>query len=238
MLGDYVNKLDQNTYRTEEYAGLFMQDTRKEKDDLRLQFTTLLVKQMEAQDPLEPVTNEAFVAQLATFSSLEQLSALNKRIDSMILGQQQLVNSQSMALIGREVLADTGSTVHFDGERTDRMVAQLGAEPAIARLEIKNAAGRTVRTIQLEDMKAGRNELAWDGKDAQGNALPEGDYTFSVVAADSKGVPIAAQGYVGFLVDGIQVGAGGIQLVSGERVVDFSNVIEIKMPAATPTAGN
>jgi flagellar basal-body rod modification protein FlgD len=70
-------------------------------------FMRLLVSQLENQDPLSPVTNEDFVAQLATFSSLEQLEGLNQNVVAMIaLNQSNALLSQltqSSALIGKQV---------------------------------------------------------------------------------------------------------------------------------------
>src|SRR5262245_28511254 len=70
-------------------------------------FMKLLVSQLEHQDPLSPVANEDFVAQLATFSSLEQLEGLNQNVVAMIaLNQSNALLSQltqSSALIGKEV---------------------------------------------------------------------------------------------------------------------------------------
>jgi flagellar basal-body rod modification protein FlgD len=70
-------------------------------------FMELLVTQLQNQDPLSPVANEDFVAQLANFSSLEQLEGLNQNVVAMIaLNQSNALLSQltqSSALIGKEV---------------------------------------------------------------------------------------------------------------------------------------
>ncbi|MDR1727074.1 MAG: flagellar hook capping protein [Acidobacteriota bacterium] len=47
------------------------------------QFLTLLVAQLENQDPLNPVENQDFIAQLATFSSLEQLISINEGVGTL-----------------------------------------------------------------------------------------------------------------------------------------------------------
>ena len=70
-------------------------------------FMKLLVSQLQHQDPLSPVANEQFVAQLANFSSLEQLQGLNQNVVAMIaLNQSNALLSQltqSSALIGKDV---------------------------------------------------------------------------------------------------------------------------------------
>jgi flagellar basal-body rod modification protein FlgD len=52
------------------------------------EFLKLLVAQLQNQDPLSPLQNEEFVAQLATFSSLEQLISINKAV-SMLAGTSE-----------------------------------------------------------------------------------------------------------------------------------------------------
>ena len=48
------------------------------------QFLKLLVAQLQNQDPLNPLQGDAFVAQLATFSSLEQLVSINDGIQKLV----------------------------------------------------------------------------------------------------------------------------------------------------------
>jgi len=48
------------------------------------EFLKLLVAQLQNQDPLNPLEGEAFVAQLATFSSLEQLVSINANIQKLV----------------------------------------------------------------------------------------------------------------------------------------------------------
>jgi flagellar basal-body rod modification protein FlgD len=90
---------------TDSTSGSFSSAATKSLD--KNAFMKLLVSQLEHQDPLSPVANEDFVAQLATFSSLEQLEGLNQNVVAMItLNQSNALLSQltqSSALIGKEV---------------------------------------------------------------------------------------------------------------------------------------
>lgn len=237
-----VPGLDSSTYRVQDEYAMFAPKTASTELG-RNEFMTLLVKQLENQDPLQPMANEEFVAQLATFSSLEQLTDLNTRMDSFIGGQAQLINAQALTLIGREVIADTGGALSVrsdaDGRPTaDRIVVEVDEPPAAMRVEIRDAGGTLVRSINIEDPVAGRTNVAWDGLDKNGNVVKAGDYSFSVVATNNKGETISSNGYVALTVDGINIGAGGLALVSGDRTVDFANVIEIRQAAAAAAAAD
>ncbi len=80
------------------------------KDD----FLKMMIAQLKHQDPLNPMDGTAFTAQLAQFSSLEQLQNLNTQMTSFTQQQQALGNSQAVNFIGKQVLAK-GNTVSVDG---------------------------------------------------------------------------------------------------------------------------
>lgn len=74
------------------------------KDD----FLNLLIAQLKNQDPLNPMKDQEFIAQLATFSSLEQVSNMNKNLEEF-LKQQQYQNSVAAAsMIGKEITSVDG----------------------------------------------------------------------------------------------------------------------------------
>lgn len=63
-------------------------------------FLQLLVAQMENQDPLEPTSDTEYIAQLAQFSSLEQMQNLN----------QSLANQNAFGMVGKNVIVAVGSS--------------------------------------------------------------------------------------------------------------------------------
>jgi flagellar basal-body rod modification protein FlgD len=71
----------------------------KEQSDLqnigKTEFLNLLVAQLQHQDPLDPLKNEQFVAQLATFSSLEQLIEINKAVTKLSGGDTSSTSENS-----------------------------------------------------------------------------------------------------------------------------------------------
>ena len=84
------------------------------KDD----FLKMMIAQLKHQDPMNPMDGTAFTAQLAQFSSLEQLQNVNTQLTSFTKQQQALGNSQAVNLIGKQVLAK-GNTVSVDGSPVD-----------------------------------------------------------------------------------------------------------------------
>jgi len=72
-------------------------------------FLKILTSQLNNQDPLKPVDNQEFVAQIAQFATLEQSRQLNEKIDSLLTVQSSV---QSLSLLGRTVDIDqNGFTV-------------------------------------------------------------------------------------------------------------------------------
>ena len=83
------------------------------KDD----FLKMLVAQLQNQDPLNPLDGTDFTAQLAQFSSLEQLDNMNSQLNVIGLYQSSLNNSQSVGLIGQQITAN-GNSVMVEGPAT------------------------------------------------------------------------------------------------------------------------
>ncbi|MBN2654443.1 MAG: flagellar hook assembly protein FlgD [Nitrospirae bacterium] len=76
------------------------------KDD----FLKLLVTQLKNQDPLDPMDNSEFVSQLATFSSLEQISNMSKSMETFIANQNYQNATMAASVIGKEITSVTGET--------------------------------------------------------------------------------------------------------------------------------
>jgi flagellar basal-body rod modification protein FlgD len=192
------------------------------------EFMRLLVAQLENQNPLEPAKDTEFVAQLATFSSLEQLVDLNKRMDGVLGAQNDLVNSQALDLIGRKVLADVGGVTNLKAGKSQELVYQLPVSMASAKVEIVDSAGKVVTTFSPTDgATAGEHRVDWDGKDSNGTVLPDGKYTARVVVSDGK-TEVTLKPFTLVPVDGVRFGADGLSLVSGDQAIPFASIVEIR----------
>ncbi len=163
-------------------------------------FLRLLTEQLQRQDPLDPMKNEDFVAQLAQFSSLEQLFALENTMQSVYFGVASMNNATMASLLGTEVVAvgdgvrleeEGGATLHFD---TDQPFSS-------ATVTIADDTGRVVQTLEIGERSAGEFTLEWDGTGLDGTRSPPGDYTFAIQATDLEGNAVDVSTLVVGLVD-------------------------------------
>ncbi len=174
-------------------------------------FLQLLVTQLQNQDPTNPQDGGEFVAQLATFSQVEQLTTMNDSIGFMsgqlsgqndtligILGGIGAIGApgapagpslvQAASLIGRTAEVPGAQAIAGGGEGGNFTYRLTDASDS-ATATIRDSGGNVVRTIDLSAQQPGEHRLAFDGKDADGNELPEGTYTATIngETADGRG---------------------------------------------------
>ncbi|SFQ11146.1 flagellar hook capping FlgD N-terminal domain-containing protein [Variovorax sp. 770b2] len=106
-------------------------------------FLKILLTQLTYQDPLKPMDNQQFMAQMAQFTSLEQTQQLNNKIATLITNQAAL---QSVGLIGKTVDITTAS-----GAVTGT-VSALSLSGDSPLLTVRTTAGATLTNISLSQL--------------------------------------------------------------------------------------
>jgi flagellar basal-body rod modification protein FlgD len=172
-----------NTANTEAAATAATANMALGKDD----FLTLLLTQLQYQDPLSPQDSAEFTAQLTQFSTLEELTNVNTTLSDILGAQQSMENASATNLIGKEVRVP-GDTAYLTD--TAELGFRLMDGAASAKISVYNASGTLVRTEDIGSSAAGINLYTWDGKDNNGDQLPAGSYTFKVEAQDAAGDPV------------------------------------------------
>jgi flagellar basal-body rod modification protein FlgD len=190
------------------------------------EFLKLLVKQLQYQDPLNPVENTDFTAQLAQFTSLETLSNIDENISHLGILQNSINNMNAVSFIGKQVHAQgnaanyTGSDVTFDFKLSD-----FAAEVTV---NIYDSDGQLVRTMKKEKVAAGDAQCVWDGKDDEGNTVSEGKYLFAINAADYDGASVNAVTYTIGQITGVRYEEGITYLIIGDKEVNIANIKKIE----------
>jgi flagellar basal-body rod modification protein FlgD len=188
-------------------------------------FLKLLTAQLANQDPLDPVDNQAFIAQLAQFSSLEQLQGVSSRLDSLLLATTSSAQLSTASLVGKEITYRASGVDIAEGVRPT-LKAELGA-PATVTAVIQSADGRPVRTMLVQAQAAGTLDLGWDGTDNDGNELPAGTYSVSLSARDADGGTVSVQALSGGTVRGISYEGNTAALIVGSSQVQLSDVLTV-----------
>jgi len=176
-------------------------------------FLTLLTTQMRNQDPLKPMESTEFVAQLATFSGVEQQVRANDRLDAII----EVLGGGAAGLaewIGREVRAPGKAA--FDGEPVEVGTAPV-AGATKAWLVVRNDFDQVVARLPVDPAA---DTVEWDGSDGMGNAQPHGSYSFAIESFDGEALVDTQAGTVYATVTEVRVADGDPVLVleDGSRV--------------------
>jgi len=187
-------------------------------------FLKLLVTQLKNQDPLKPIENEAFIAQLAQFSQLEQSSKLVTLMQQNLDAQAADRQLSLVPLVGHKVMLNGASVELGSGPAT--MGYTLAGDAASVQVSVLNASGVTIKTSNLGTQTAGAHLVTWDGTDQNGQTMPAGTYYFSVAAKDVQGKDVASTLSSLATVSGVRMEEGAAKLVIGSRTVDTSNVLE------------
>jgi len=147
-------------------------------------FLTLLVAQLQNQDPMNPDDPTEFTAQLAQFSSLEQLFNLNESMDEMAVSQVESDRLGAIDLIGKDIVY-TGSTFMYDGEAAS-VGYQLDGTAASVNMYIQDENGNSIATLHPTELTDGNHFLQWNGLDNDGEEVPTGKYTIVLQASSTS----------------------------------------------------
>jgi len=189
-------------------------------------FLKLLMAQMKNQNPTEPIDNQEFIAQLTSFSSLEQLENLNQNVSSSVQLQKAQSNAVAMSLIGKKIKAP-GDTIELKEGTPVDISYELESDANVA-INIYDSSNKLVKTINAGVQKSGTNNLAWDGTTTSGQKSPEGIYTYEVVSAGYDGEPVSVKPFLFGQVEKIQFdNHGGALLFVGNREVTLSDVYTV-----------
>ena len=198
------------------------------KDAQMNQFLTLLTAQLKNQDPTAPTDPTQFVAQLAQFSTVEQLVQGNSKLDTISQSLSGLALGQYAGLINHNVSA-AATTIAVPASGSPPKMTFTVTAPSLANIQVQvtDASGNPLRTIPVTSTSG---TIAFDGLSDSGKQLPAGQYGVSLVGFTNQGVAQSAgalttNGTVSGVIQGTN---GGWQLQFNDgRVVDASTVMSV-----------
>lgn len=202
-------------------------ETKKNDDINRTDFLNLLIAQLQNQDPLNPMESADFSAQLAQFSSLEQLMQINQKLTEDTSGSGSV---DALGFLGQDIAYESDELVVADGAMPT-FDLQLDGDSEV-KVEFLNEAGQVVATTDLGLLDAGRQSIDLS---AIGDPpdLDDGTYGLRVVATDTTGATADLAPIFRARVDGVDLSSGAPVLLVGDRRISVSDIREIRTPAAS-----
>lgn len=172
-------------------------------------FLRLMTEQLKNQDPLKPLQGAEFLGQLAQFSTVQGINGMQGALSAVANVMESDQTLRAAALVGREALVQADAVELAEGAGVEGEVTAPHA--GVVRIEIVDAAGATVRKLDVQANAAGELGWQWDGLDAEGDPAPAGVYgirasTGTGEDSQSLEVRMAAR------VDSVSIGAAGLVL--------------------------
>jgi len=176
------------------------------------QFLTLLVAQLQNQDPLNPADATEFTSQLAQYSQLEQLFNLNDSMEQLAAAQNNSERLSALTLIGQDVVVENSEFTL--GKESVEIGYKVDGTVTDVDLLIKNSDGKTVATLSASDLSEGNHFLTWDGKNSSGTALDPGTYSIQISAKNGTTASASVSPLVRSEVTGIDLSGSEAKIVT------------------------
>ena len=186
-------------------------------------FMKMLIAQLQNQDPMNPMNSEDFTAELAQFSSLQQLTNINTTMSNLSTYLQSSSNAQVSNLIGYEAVAQ-GNALNVSGSSTN-ISFSLPQDIQSGTIKIYNENGTLVNTLQLGSLKTGANTVTWDS-----STVSSGQYTYQINAVDKNGNTVTASTLISGIITGASFNNNQAYLTINGQSVAFSDIVSITYP--------
>jgi flagellar basal-body rod modification protein FlgD len=189
-------------------------------------FITLMLAQLQNQDPTSPVDSNTFLTQLAQLSEVQGITSLNTNFSTLSTALTSNQAMQASTLLGHQVLVASGTATIAAGGTVSGAVSVPQTTSQVT-LSITDSSGNLVTKINLGAQSAGNANFSWNGTTGNGTPAPAGTYTLTATYAGETKSSTAATTMVNGTVDSVSMGAGstGMTLnVAGVGSVPLSNL--------------
>lgn len=188
-------------------------------------FLSLLVSELQNQNPLEATSTTDLVNQLTSYANFTSQQSINSNLNSLASSFSSLVTLNSVNYIGHTVEAKTDTSTLSNGSAT--FGYSLSSAASDVSISVKDSSGNTVWT-GTGSGNAGSNSFTWDGKDSSGTQLSDGgQYTIAVAATNSSGNSVLNYTTVTGTVTGIDTSTSTPSLTVNGVSVSAANIIGV-----------
>lgn len=197
----------------------------------KAEFLTLFLAQLKNQDPLSPMEPTELTSQLAQLSSLEQLTGINTRLDTLAGNAKLDATSTVLGLIGRDVRFD-GGRVGVKSGLAPEVSYELEKSMDEVTVTVVSPSGKVVRKVDLGAQSVGPHTFQFDGRDAQGAVVNDGEYRIQISAkskGDTAATPLSLLATA--RVEGADLTTDQPAIVVGGRRLGLDEIKQVLEPA-------
>ncbi len=192
------------------------------------EFLSLMTTQLQNQDPLAPMENGDFIAQLAQFGTVSGIGELQVSVDALSSAMTATDATDAASLVGKTVLTEGSSGYLAEGGELNGAI-EIPEGVSNVQIRIESGGGTLIDTIELANQSTGLASFQWDGKNASGDNVAAGNYVIKATGAGQQG-PESLNTLIGNRVDSVSMGnaSGGIVLnLAGAGSKPLSEVTQI-----------
>ncbi len=196
------------------------------------EFLKLLSHQLKNQDPMNPMDQNKFAADLAQFAQLEQLSNMNSKFDKLNPNVGMEDKYYGASFLGKKVVTN-GSSVNYKGNGEDADIYfNLPDKADKVVVRVLDKQGNIITEQWKEKLSAGAHKTSWDGNDLAGNPENAGEFRIAVQAWDETGGLIPAHTKIEGLVESVFFENGETVFIVDGRKVFMRDIDSFHVPDA------
>jgi flagellar basal-body rod modification protein FlgD len=174
-------------------------------------FMNLLITQLQYQDPMKPMDTYQMASQLSEFSNMQATLEMSGNMEKLLDYQTSQNNLQLLTLLDNQVQI-IGNTLGVNEGVPGGGEFILPEDADTCVMEIYDAGGHLVQMLDKGAASSGTYPLEWDGKDALGETVEDGAYTYWVKAYNALGEQLDVDYRVSGMVTGVTFDSGAAQL--------------------------
>ncbi|MFA6196156.1 MAG: FlgD immunoglobulin-like domain containing protein [Sulfurimonas sp.] len=191
------------------------------KDD----FMKLLLVELQYQDPTEPMDSEKILTQTSQLASLEAADKTNKALADLATSLGSSQQFSTISAIGK--MADLGSdAISFDKGTSSTFEVYFPKDVKNGTVDITDADGKTVGTLDVGTNKAGVYKFTWDGKNSAGTTSDSGIYHVNASYSDPSGNALKTR-LGAYPIESVRFDQGNTLVKLGSSYVPLENVVEV-----------
>ena len=171
------------------------------------EFLSLMVAQLENQDPTDPQDSSQFLAQIAQFGTVSGIDELNGAVGGLVNSLSANQGLQAASLVGRDVIANYNIAPLAEGGEFNGVV-ELPTGVNGLTVEVADLAGNLIARVPLGPQSGGVVPFTWDGNNLEGEAVAPGPYQVTATAT-INGQAEAVPAFTRVRIDSVSLSGNG-----------------------------